>query len=135
MTTTFTIEHNIEVAHRLTKLPGKCRQIHGHSMWVTLTMGGDVDDAGLVGGVDFGDAKRAFRSYLDTNYDHRLLLNETDQLAELALPGAQYLGDDPTVEYIAAVIGWWAVDAFPDLHGHTVKVQETRTNGVTWTAG
>lgn len=135
MSTAFTITHNIEVAHRLTLLPGKCQQIHGHSMLVTLAAEGDVDEAGLIAGLDFGAAKRAFREHLDITYDHRLLLNCKDELAELHLPGAQLVTGDPTVENIARWIGEWAVAQFPQLHAHGVKVQETRTNSVIWNAG
>jgi 6-pyruvoyl-tetrahydropterin synthase len=76
------VKHNIEVAHRLYNTPGKCEQIHGHSMWVTMSLQGDMGPDGMLVGSDgpleFGKIKRVFRSYLDEHYDHRLLLNASD---------------------------------------------------------
>ena len=43
MTTGLRVVHNIETAHRLTLLPGRCEAIHGHSMLVTLTLYGPVN--------------------------------------------------------------------------------------------
>jgi 6-pyruvoyl-tetrahydropterin synthase len=76
------VKHNIEVAHRLSERPGKCENIHGHSMWVTLSIEGERDEHGFEGGLDFAEVKREFRDYLDTNYDHHLLLNAADVWAQ-----------------------------------------------------
>lgn len=78
------VKHNIEVAHRLYELKGKCEQIHGHSMKVTMILNVDhVDKGGAARDwrnnvLEFGDLKRKFRGYLDETYDHRLLLNKAD---------------------------------------------------------
>lgn len=138
MTATLQVRHNIEVAHRLSRLPGKCEAIHGHSMWVTLELGGDVDHAGLLAGLDFGAVKRTFRGHLDADYDHRLLLNRDDPLAAvtdpagLNLPGLRRCPGDPSTEHIARWIGWWALDAFPTIRSGLVTVQETHVNAATW---
>jgi 6-pyruvoyl-tetrahydropterin synthase len=78
MTATIAVKHNIEVAHRLYELPGKCEQIHGHSMWVTMELSGAVNNKGILGGIEYGDLKKLFRGHLDETYDHRLLLNLSD---------------------------------------------------------
>jgi 6-pyruvoyltetrahydropterin/6-carboxytetrahydropterin synthase len=113
---TLGVKHNIEVAHRLYELPGKCEQIHGHSMWITLGIDGELDEHGLLEGIEFGLLKTAFRGYLDGNYDHRVLLNENDPFASelqtvdreadkitsgLMLPGVRACPGDPTTEHIA----------------------------------
>lgn len=77
------VMHNMEVAHRLTTLPGKCENIHGHSMMVELTLHGMLNRDGIMEGLDFGNVKKTFRSHLDTNYDHHLLLNEADPWAQI----------------------------------------------------
>jgi 6-pyruvoyltetrahydropterin/6-carboxytetrahydropterin synthase len=132
-----TVRHNIEVAHRLWSLPGKCENIHGHSMWVELEIGGKVDSNGLLDGRDFGDIKRAFRGHLDSTYDHRLLLNEKDPWAvklhdragQIAshLPGLQLFEGDPTTENIARWIGVWAQNELLVTKG-MVRVHETHVN-------
>lgn len=121
------VRHNIEVAHRLSLLPGKCENIHGHSMWVELDITGMPDERGLLNGLDFGTVKRAFRGYLDENYDHRLLLNAEDRLADLDLPGARLCEADPTTENIARWVLGWAMGAYPGAHLR-VDVQETHVN-------
>lgn len=146
------VRHNIEVAHRLLDLRGKCEAIHGHSMWVTLRLHGHLDKAGILEGLDFGSIKKQFRTYLDDKYDHHLLLNEKDPWAGKLvkpyrshwvadgaqstgysvedighLPGLVTLPGDPTTENIAKWIAQWAVKAFElnvDVH-----VQETYVNG------
>jgi 6-pyruvoyltetrahydropterin/6-carboxytetrahydropterin synthase len=142
------IRHNIEVAHRLSLLEGKCQNIHGHSMWVDLKLYGAVDETGILEGIDFGTAKHFFRDYLDTTYDHRLLLNENDPWAHPAiktewrndgaghgnftvgeptrLPGLSTFPGDPTTENLARWIAEWAVKTY-GLPAQ-VKVAETSVN-------
>ena len=159
MKETFGIElrHNIEVAHRLTKTLGKCEAIHGHSMWVELYVWGDLDENGLCAGIEFGAAKRAFRGFLDSEFDHRVLLNKEDPFAgklflppsiesqveaggaqlftPVELPGLALCSDDPTTENIAKWIGAWGVDMFEeqfDIKRVKVVVHETSVNMASW---
>ena len=49
------LRHHFETAHRLSTpgSPVKCRSIHGHSWWVTVTLEGpDLDADGML--VEFG---------------------------------------------------------------------------------
>jgi 6-pyruvoyltetrahydropterin/6-carboxytetrahydropterin synthase len=132
---TIAVRHNIEVAHRLSQLPGKCENLHGHSMWVNLELGGDVDRRGLLAGLDVGSVKRMFREHLDGAYDHRLLLNRADPLVAghsvSALPGLRLTSGDPTTENIARWIGEWAAAAWPTCSVR-VRVDETHVNAATW---
>lgn len=157
------VRHNIEVAHRLFELEGdKCQQIHGHSCWVEMKLHGHVNSKGILEGLSFGEIKKAFRTHLDTNFDHHLLLNEKDPWAGRLfrevpqewveadtglgprtaygvdtntngyLPGLQTVPGDPSTENIARWIANWAVDTF-----HLpvdVHVQETHVNGAGWSA-
>jgi 6-pyruvoyl-tetrahydropterin synthase len=85
MTTFVAVKHNIEVAHRLfDSYAGKCENIHGHSMWVTMHLNAVMGERGMATDpasgqlLEFGQIKHAFREHLDENYDHRLLLNASD---------------------------------------------------------
>ena len=151
-TSSIEVRHNIEVAHRLTKTPGKCQNIHGHSMWVEFEIWGELDDAGLLAGIDYGSLKKHFRHHLDTEYDHHLLLNRDDPFARgmtdeppdtrgdaiyTFLPGLQPCTEDPTTENIAKWIGAWGVEtvvggsAF-EIPRLRVTVHETKVNIATW---
>jgi 6-pyruvoyltetrahydropterin/6-carboxytetrahydropterin synthase len=141
------VRHNIEVAHRLFKTPGKCENIHGHSMWVELEVHGIVaPENDMIAGLDFSVVKRNFRSYLDQFYDHHLVLNDQDPWAGevtydgeslIRLPGLVTMqAKDPTTENIALDIRTWAENTFipnvspPDPYRVNVSVWETHVNGV-----
>ncbi|HVI77476.1 MAG TPA: 6-carboxytetrahydropterin synthase [Candidatus Acidoferrum sp.] len=139
------IRHNIEVAHRLTWPKGKCENIHGHSMIVELSIDDLVNEKGLAGGIDFGKIKEGFRQYLDTYYDHRLILNAEDPWANLGivtdslgnqredlkgqLPGLRVMWSNPTTENIAIEILRWCKERYGN-RARTVRVDETKTNTV-----
>jgi 6-pyruvoyltetrahydropterin/6-carboxytetrahydropterin synthase len=140
---TITVRHNMEVAHRLHLLEGKCENIHGHSMWVELTLHEAVDDNGILGGMDFGTVKSFFRRHLDTTYDHHLLLNKDDPFAQPlvwagqselergALPGLVTFEGDPTTENLARWIGEWAEKEYGIARG-AVTVHETSVNAASY---
>jgi len=100
----------------------------------------------MLEGLDFGLIKKTFRSYLDTTYDHRLLLNMDDPWAQdldpnqeygsslqpKLLPGLQKFVGDPTTERIAGIIGPWAQHTFPMCTSFQVVVWETAVNCATW---
>jgi 6-pyruvoyl-tetrahydropterin synthase len=117
-------------------MPGKCQNIHGHSMKVTVYITGTVDENGVLGGLDFGIVKKEFRNYLKMAYDHKLLLNENDPWAAHLhagplgmgyLPGLQSVPGDPTTENIARWIFEYMAE---DFNVTRVEIQETSTNGV-----
>lgn len=130
MTATIAVRHNIEVAHRLWQLPGKCEAIHGHSMWVRLELHGELDERGLLAGMDFGAVKRAYRQHLDTHFDHRLLLDADDPITAQHLPGLRVTAGQPTTENIAKAIGDWAQSCYR-CRG-MVTVHETHVNAASW---
>lgn len=126
---TIKIRHNVEMAHRLSQTPGKCSNIHGHSWNVILSLTGPIDEKGIV--IEFGDAKRKFRSYLDTEFDHRLLLNSIDEHRAMQDVGVKLMNGDPTTENFARLIWEWATGVFPNLVVF-VEVWETATNCATY---
>jgi 6-pyruvoyl-tetrahydropterin synthase len=142
------VEHNAEIAHRLMNLPGKCQNIHGHSLIISLQLDGELNKNGILAGLDFGSVKKLFREYIDTRFDHHLLLNKDDPWANqlrsvdqadpdppsvhyTRLPGLQTTPGDPTTENIAVWICDWAVMQFTgdDITAVNVLIRETGTNG------
>jgi 6-pyruvoyltetrahydropterin/6-carboxytetrahydropterin synthase len=127
------VKHNVEMAHRLFLTKGKCENIHGHSWWITLRLWGEIDEHGLLEGLDFGGVKATFRKYLDTTYDHRLLLNKDDPWANYTLPGLREFEGDPTTELLAVEIAH-VMSRLP--MGGVLKLKvivwETKVNNATW---
>ena len=142
---TIFVKHNAEIAHRLSLLPGKCQQIHGHSLQIQVEMVVQIGPEGIaLSGVletlDFGFVKRKVREYIDSQFDHHLLLNVEDELfdlvgvpgaAETYFPGLMTMPGDPTIENIARWIGEWCRDEFSPK-GIGVRIDETNTNGASW---
>jgi len=56
MKATISRSYTFEAAHHLPDLPDghKCKRMHGHSYRVEFRLTGEIDDAGLVGGMEFG---------------------------------------------------------------------------------
>lgn len=122
------VHHEIQVAHRLMSLEGKCRRIHGHSMKVTMELYGEIDLRGILID-DLAHIKSLFRTYLDSTYDHSLLLNGSDPLCDANLPGAVILDEgDPTVENLSEIIARWSMRNFPAAKQGRILVHETGTN-------
>jgi queuosine biosynthesis protein QueD len=101
---TIKVKHNLQMAHRLWNLPGKCQNIHGHTWEVILMMAGEPDERGIV--MDYHDIKQAWRGWLDSEFDHRLVLDMDDPLLQLkttspAYPGVSFFNGSPTVEALA----------------------------------
>ncbi len=79
-------------AHQLTMVGRKCENLHGHNWHVEVCVKGDsLNQAGVL--ADFGDIKKAVRSVVDGELDHKYL-NE--------LP--VFDGVQPTSERIAVYI-------------------------------
>lgn len=155
------VKHNIEIAHRLYETPGKCENIHGHSMWVTMKIRGSVNAKGMLSGIEYGELKHLFRVHLDERYDHHLLLNAADPFAhpiftiardesghlvpegdQAFLPGLSTLLRDPTTENIADEIArdmstmvWQHWGETSPLFDMTVEVWETSVNFASTTVG
>lgn len=63
-----TVKDHFDAAHNLYDYPGECRNLHGHTWDVEVTVvSSELDDLGLV--CDFKDLKTALRTVLD-RYDH-----------------------------------------------------------------
>lgn len=73
------LSHEFQSAHRLNTpdAPDKCKSIHGHSWWVTVTIEGEeLDENGML--VEFGAFKKALHTWIDKEVCHRLILKYDD---------------------------------------------------------
>jgi len=63
-----------DASHHLHCYEGKCKNLHGHTYRVTLTVSGYLNDLGLV--IDFSELKAIWKSKIEIYLDHQYL-NET----------------------------------------------------------
>jgi 6-pyruvoyltetrahydropterin/6-carboxytetrahydropterin synthase len=106
MRTSVTRTFTFEAAHQLPWHTGKCRNLHGHSYRLEVTVEGPLGDHGIV--VDFADIKDVVERDVVAVYDHRYLND---------------LLDNPTAELLAAEI-WKTVEA-ADLAVSRIRLWET----------
>jgi 6-pyruvoyltetrahydropterin/6-carboxytetrahydropterin synthase len=104
--TSITRTFRFEAAHQLPWHEGKCRQLHGHSYRLEVTVSGPVGPHGIV--LDFADLRSTVERAVIDRYDHRYLND---------------LMDNPTAELIAHEI-WKALEA-ADLAVTRIRLWET----------
>lgn len=86
-----TVKGHFDAAHHLYGYPGECRQLHGHTWDVEVTVSAtDLDDIGIV--YDFKALKADLAAVLET-YDH-VLINDVAPFDDVS----------PTAENLARVI-------------------------------
>jgi len=78
-----TKEFKFEMAHALMGYDGPCRNIHGHSYSLNVTVSGfpiaDENDPKLGMVMDFGDLKKIVKKAVVDEFDHALVLNKKMQ--------------------------------------------------------
>ena len=67
--------------HRILGHTGRCGHLHGHNARVEITCRGPLDELGMV--VDFAEINRCLGGWIDRHWDHRMILQAGDPLAEL----------------------------------------------------
>lgn len=100
-------------AHRLPWHEGKCKNIHGHTYTLHITVKGELDKNGIV--IDFGDLKDIVKKNVIEKLDHNDLNNVID---------------NPTAENLAC---WIWDQLINELSGLSkVTLWETPTSYVTY---
>ncbi len=105
-------EYSFEAAHFIYNHPGKCRNLHGHSYKLFVSIEGSVNpETGMI--IDFDDLSKVVLSRVIDRLDHRFL----NDLIPLS-----------TAENIAA---WIWEQLKPELPGLVqIEVYETHDNAV-----
>lgn len=107
-------QFDFEAAHRLPQHPGKCRELHGHSYRLVVSVERDVDpDSGMA--IDFSDLKDVVRREVVEVLDHR---------------DVNDLIDNPTAEVMAIWIWNRLARSLPGLD--EVELWETRNCSVVY---
>jgi 6-pyruvoyltetrahydropterin/6-carboxytetrahydropterin synthase len=131
-----TKEFVFDSAHRIPDHPGKCKNIHGHTYRVQVTVGLPLcefkQSVGMV--MDFGDLSQAVKPVIEA-MDHAIIVSDKDKHLLSILPEEQkrlVMHGPPTAENMAIDIGMNMQDFLkercPEVILCTVRVWETPTS-------
>lgn len=135
---------NWEMSHALYNYNGLCRNIHGHSyiMYVTV-IGEPLDDKndpnhGMV--LDFGVFKRIVNDEIVNKFDHSVVLNKSEQIERFRESGGlfdriHFLDYQPTCENMIIDFVERLKKKIPgNVKLHSIKLYETATSFAEWFA-
>lgn len=139
-----TKEFNFEIAHALWNYDGPCKNLHGHSYKLFVTvMGTPINDPdnpknGMV--IDFGDLKDIVNEEIVEPLDHAVILNE--EALKTNINGIQQMFDkrfvvnyQPTCENMVTDFARRIVNRLPQrLKLHSLKLHETGSSYAEWYA-
>lgn len=140
-----TKEFSFESAHALDGYDGLCREIHGHSYRLFVTIKGEPscdDDNPKLGMVmDFGDLKRIVNSEIVDRLDHSFVLRDSVQNTMLSrVLSAKFekivlVDYQPTCENMLADFAERLQGALPEgIELHSLRLHETATSYAEWFA-
>ena len=140
-----TKEFTFESAHALAGYDGKCREIHGHSYRLFVTVKGipstDENDPKLGMVMDFGDLKRIVNEAVIDRLDHSFVLRDTAENRELAqMLGGRFsnvvmVDYQPTCENMLGDFAARIGAALPQgVRLHSLRLHETASSYAEWLA-
>ncbi len=136
-----TKEFDFETAHALDGYEGKCKDIHGHSYHLKVTLIGEpsinlsLSDCGMV--IDFGDIKKIVRSHVYEEFDHRLILREDSRFRGLEVSNSRtrYVNYQPTCEnMLIDIVTTIQKHLEGEVKLHSAFLRETATSYAEWFA-
>lgn len=140
-----TKEFSFEAAHALEGYDGRCREIHGHSYRLYITIKGEpINDPnspkyGMV--MDFGTLKRIVNEQIIDRLDHSFMMRRTPEAEQIAAEiGSRFqrviLTDyQPTTENLLSDFAERLLGALPeDVELCKLKLHETATSFGEWYA-
>lgn len=137
-------EFNFDMAHALLGYDGLCRNIHGHSYTLVVTVTGvPVSDAnspkdGML--IDFKDLKAIIRERIIDIYDHALVLNRATPVDAIVVLKKHYdkivlLDYQPTTENMISDMADQIRGLLPGhLRLYSLRLRETPTSYAEWFA-
>ena len=140
-----TKQFSFETGHALYGYDGKCRNVHGHSYKLSVTVSGKpiTDNTNVKVGmvIDFGDLKKIVKQEIVDLFDHATVFNKNTPHVELAKElidrGHHVLLVDyqPTSEMMVIDFAKKIKARLPkNIKLHSIKLQETDTSFAEWYA-
>lgn len=138
-------EFTFDMAHALLGYDGLCRNIHGHSYTLVVTVIGTPtqDESSPKVGmlIDFKDLKNIIKKQIIDRFDHALVLNSASPKDLVAILIKNYdkitlLDYQPTTENLIADMAGQIKDLLPEnLKLFSLRLRETPTSYAEWFAG
>ena len=140
-----TKQFSFETGHALYGYDGKCKNVHGHSYKLSVTViGTPIDDSahvkfGMV--IDFGDLKKIVKEEIVDQFDHATVFNQNTPHLELAneLKSRDHhvilVDYQPTSENMVVDFAERIASRLPqNIQLFSLKLQETETSFAEWFA-
>lgn len=140
-----TKQFSFETGHALYGYDGKCRNVHGHSYRLSVTViGNPIADSshvkfGMV--IDFSDLKKIVKEEIVDVFDHATVFNKNTPHVELAHELEQrghnvlLVDYQPTSEMMVIDFAKKIQQRLPEqIKLHALKLQETATSYAEWFA-
>ena len=140
-----TKQFNFETGHALYGYDGKCRNVHGHSYKLSVTVVGnpitDTNHVKLGMVIDFGDLKKIVKEEIVDKFDHATVFNKNTPHIELAkeltdrghnviLANYQPTSENMVIDFAAKITA-----RLPKtISLFSLKLQETDTSFAEWYA-
>jgi len=139
-----TKQFGFEAAHSLYKYDGLCKNIHGHSYILFVTVIGDpiADENDVKNGMvmDFGDLKRIVKSEIVDVYDHSYVINKKADVSPLLQLTDMFdrhiiVDYQPTCENMVIDFADKIMKKLPaHVKLHSIKLHETANSYAEWFA-
>jgi len=136
-----TKEFDFEAAHALEGYFGKCKDIHGHSYHLKVTVTGQVDrdservQVGMV--MDFTDLKRIVKERVIDQFDHMLILKDNSRFLGIEKENERvlYVPYQPTCEnMLLDIVDRIREDLPSGVNLHSALLRETPRSYAEWHA-
>ena len=140
-----TKQFSFETGHALYGYDGKCRNVHGHSYKLSVTVIGqpitDTSHVKLGMVIDFTDLKKIVKEEIVDKFDHSTVFNKNTPHIELAkeltnrghsviLADYQPTSENMVIDFSAKIIA-----RLPkNIKLHSLRLQETETSFAEWYA-
>jgi 6-pyruvoyltetrahydropterin/6-carboxytetrahydropterin synthase len=133
---------HFEMAHALEGYDGLCRNIHGHSYTLRVTVTGIpvVDSVSPKDGmlIDFSDLKQIVEKSIISKYDHALVLNSKTDTTTINVLRNHYdkiitVNFQPTSEQLLIEFAEILQNTLPqNISMHSLRLNETDTSYAEW---
>lgn len=140
-----TKQFSFETGHALYGYDGKCKNVHGHSYKLSVTVIGNpiTDNTNVKFGmvIDFGDLKKIVKEEIVDVFDHATVFNKNTPHVELAKElqdrghNVLLVGYQPTSEMMVIDFAEKIKKRLPKhINLHSLKLQETDSSFAEWFA-